>query len=1132
MSWIKTPWSIQRVVRRAEAGWRTSLHDRMGLAYSRLERELLFAGEHPLRFSLSMAALLLAVLALGYVLPSSWFVLSWTSWQASEQLAYFSTLWTVQATLAALVYPIVIAFVTVFLQRRPAAEAFVHLYILDSGALVAGLSSLALVVVMALQYVLIPTYGTGSLPAWVALDGFWFLVNASLTSYFLYTTVNFLRPEVQLGVIRRYAVEVALPRDVARLYSFQVLARAQPSGWIVAPRYGDEKAPQGPQVCLGTPAFRDGKIQGTVRLAGPSLLADVRLWPLRLVVSWWMRAANRWPRPAANPRARAQDWPLLILPLMPGREYRDSATLSSVVSGPPLAKWQKLLLRWAFVFKPVRGDRAGISVAAILDELEADARAAAGRPDVAAFERAYESLVGLHTTLLGAALVTDDDGRLGSWALLPDVGTFFDKALHIEWNESYRSIFQAAIGAMASDTAPVRRLCYLVPHLDGDALAGSPVEVKESALALPPQMMFQLSGWWIHRVEEQGIMDHGHHRMVVPRAPLHRIYDEVIQSFVGGWERARETVAGLPDAEKGLEWSAAPTIGRLNAVHIQETARMLLAAVSRGDRIAAEWLADVLCKWWGQYEFEHEPWVIYGKTDYLTLGHLSLDWPKLCVLLGISEQDVQSIGGNHTALQRCVLLSSIHNFWTDIRLLVVELLLDWISRDDSTTLDQSLAMTIAAGFLSGRQWRGGGTMSAPLSEMTAAGYLAAKARQYAADGEWFEGYVGKLSRFVERVKDMERPNMVSSRVYSFQGADDVRSLVAQQIVLLSALSTTDWTAGESLRRQVDVWMSEQYRSIDILRTWTGECIQHLDQHGDTPANVLTALLERSERKQSPADGLARARRGIESLRDLLEAKRADILSAEPVDPDRLQQLARFASSKGFRADTGEFPLQLFRSILQTDEPLANFTLTVQQVRKGELTRTEMDQRASNEEEYWSGSMAQQVGVVVLSDVLVACAKRDLFVPNAETYWNAVRSEAAQISAQGGHPILILDNATRPDWVWQWQHSDFGRDYDRPDDLRVWREDGHGNSYICNFNDIEVYCAPLQAGQSLLLAREAFKAVTFRTFTNSNFVNVTCVERSDSGLLVDLKLTFSRRVEAGDVDIVRLNYASEPARKAG
>ena len=185
-----------------------------------------------------------------------------------------------------------------------------------------------------------------------------------------------------------------------------------------------------------------------------------------------------------------------------------SRPLARVDAGPQLVSWQRKLLRFAYVFRPVRQERFGIQVKSILDELEADARAAAGRPDVEAFEHAYESLVGLHELLLGASLARGDDGTVGSWALLPDIHSFAERGLYLGWADTYRSIFLAAIGTMVGDTRPVRRLCHLVQHLEGDDLNSSPVEVRENVLQLPPLMMYQLGGWWVQRVEEQGIMEH------------------------------------------------------------------------------------------------------------------------------------------------------------------------------------------------------------------------------------------------------------------------------------------------------------------------------------------------------------------------------------------------------------------------------------------------------------------------------------------------------------------------------------------------------------------------------------------------------------------------------------------------
>jgi len=1126
MSWLKTPWSIQSVVRREEADWRAFNHYRKGFAFSRLDRQLLFASEHPIRFSLSLLALLLVVLALGDLLPPDWLTANWSTWKESEQLAYFTTLWAVQATLAALVYPIVIAFVTVFLQRRPGAEAFLQLYLLDSGALVAGLSCLALVVVMAFQYVLVPKYGTAALPAWSALDAVWFLLNSALTTRFLYRTVAFLRPEVQLNVVRRYVVNVALPRDVMRLNSFQVLAQAQTKGWIPAPGYGDDKAPDGPRVLLSKLTFREGEAQGTLSLKEPSRLFDVRLWPLRIVVAFWMRAAHAWPRPEGNHPRRLKEWPLLTVPLTPGMEYCDSIPLARVSAGPRLTAWQRMLLRLAFVFRPVRQERYGIQVKAIVEEFEADAREAASNANVPTFERSYEALLGLHKLWLGACLVKNDDGSVSSWALLPDIQGFFDQALYIGWANTYRSIFLAAIDAMAQDTRPVRRLCHLVQHLEGEELRASPVEIRENVLQLPPLMLFQLGGWWTHRVEEQGIMDHGHHRMVVLRPPLGRVYDEVLSSFVAGWENARIAVARVPDASASFEWPSGATISRLSATHVQETARMLLAAVARGDRSAAEWLADVLSKWWGGLDHEHESIALYGKTKFLTLEHVKLTWPQLSSSLGLTDKDIQWSGGRNEVLQRGVLVAALQNFWTDIRLLTVELLLSWAAQDEAETFDNSLAMEISAGLLAGTQWRGGGILSVPLSRFSAAGYLDAKVRQYAAEGEHRGGYIAVLSRFVERVKDMQRPDMIGSRVYSFFGADDVASLQEPQLALLAVLSASDWSVGESLRRQVDIWMPQHYESVEVLRNQMRDWLQRLDQAADLSPKVVSELLARTGKSHDAAVGRERAKRGIESLRDFVEARRAEVLESEPVDPARLKELARFSSSKGFSAVSGVFPLQLFGGIESTSAELQDFTMTMNQVRKGELTHVEIDQRAANEAEFWAETMARQVGAILLFDVLEGTQFHDVFVPDAEAYWLALRTEAARVIAQGYRPILILDNAARPEWVWQWQHADYDREYTRPEDLRVRRLEGRGDGYVCDFNDIEVYVAPLPPGQSILLARESFRSVAFTAFERGRCVDVSFSERSDSKHLVDLKLRFSRRVLIGDVHATRLQYVTQ------
>lgn len=1123
---LKTPWSVRTVALRDEAAWFAQNSCRRRLALSKLERDLLFAGEHPLRFAFSLLTLQVALLVFAAVLPQGWFAPAWLKWEAAEQLSHFSTVWTIQATLAALVYPIVISFVAVYLQRRPAAEAFIHLYILDSGGLAAGLSSLGLVIVMGIQYLMLSTWGTAWLPGWAAIDTAWFIFNAALTTFFLFRTVEFLRPEVQARVIQRYTVNVALPRDVQRLNSFQVLAGGIAKGWFPVPSYGDDKAPEGPRLLVGR-GFREGDIQGELRLRAQSRLVDVRIWVVRLVVETWYRSALTSPRPD-KPEAFGvnKSWPLLTLPMSPGTVYEGDLPLAMVADGPELAPWQRWLLRWSVVVQPTSRERYGIRVEAILGELAADARNMAAKPDNEGFERAYSALIDLHGLLLAACLDKMESGEQGSWALLPDPQSFFDRTLHKNWSNVYRGIFEAAIEGMVRDTRPLRRLCHLLQHLDADELRASPVEIREHLLQLPPLMMYQLSNWWGFRVEEQGIIEHSHKQMVVLRPPLNRVYDEVLSTFVAGWENGRPDKPRRNRDAHALDWATLPRLARLNVKHIEETARMLLAAVLRGDQAAAEWLADVLSKWWGTLDFDHEPYQLYDKTTFITIEDLGLDWPDFCTKFGLEADYPELQERLRPKLQQGAFQAALRNYWTDVRLLTIELMLDWVRAVPAASASSSLAFEIAGGLLTGKQWKSGGQAVGSLSNLSPPEYLVAKVRQFAASGEWRGGYVGRLDGFVERVKDMRRPNMVSSRVYSFGGADDVESLQESQLELFAVLATGAWSLPRSLQRQMDVWFDsrfDQYSSIDILRGRLTSWLERLDAQTGLSVEHIELIKARVKPGVPAQTAIDQVKAGLLAAQKALEDRREETLAGQPIDPNRLREIGRYASTAAFSTGKGRFPVHLF-PIGITAENLEEFTLTLTQVRRGELTKLQMDQRAVNEAEYFADAMAQQVAIVVLNDVLRRSNIKEIVVRDGDAYWKALQAQADLIVTKGGTPILLLDNATRPDWVWDWQHADFDAMHKRPEDLQVRHREGQGAGYQCDFNQIEVYVAPLPIGQSVLLSSEVFRTLTFTDYGEGRFVRVEAVQLEGVKNLVDLKLTFARRVEVGESTVVKLAYS--------
>ncbi len=1092
---------------------------------------MLFASEHPLRTAASLLLLFLLLLHMpAWPVPRD-LSAAWAKWVERDRFDYFSTLWTVQATLVALVYPIVISLVTIFLGRRFAAQVSVALYLLESGAIVAGMSAVLLLMVMAVQYMLIPVFGTTDLPVWIAIDSVWFALNALLTSRFLWSTMKFLEADHRVEVIQRFAIDVALPRKFRSLYAMELLADTRANGWVEWPGPFDEQAVEGPVIEVGLHAFGDGEAQLRLNCQRPSEVVNVRLWPLRLAVDSWAREAQQWPyvnRFHSNRRL----WPSLSMRVSPGLEYTDSISVAKVSWGPPLGGWRRALLKFAFDVRPARRGWSNLQASSMLEEFQSDARTAAEAGDSGAFERAYVAVVEFHSLLLGASLVEVDQGVHDSWAMLADVSHGYGQPLHHHWAETYREIGKSALLVIERNNLPARRLCKVVLHLEGDGLSRSPVQVKERVLRILPVFMYQLSGWWVQRVEEQGVLEHGPHKMVILRAPLSRVYDEVMREFIGGWEDALKSFAEPLDEMRGWSWAATRGSANLTALHIHETARMLLAAIDRGDQVAAEWFADVLNKWGGGYQFEHDPIVLFGRTDYLCLDYLARPWNQVIRLTGFPATDTDSYNFELDAIQRSSAIAAIRNYREDIRLIVIELLIARVGSADSVAVDQSLAFAIAAGFLGGRQWKAGGEVIEPLSNLTAFQYLVDKIRQLATDGDWGSGYVGRLNRFVEEVRDMERPNMISSRVYAFGGADNLDSLIPQQAILLVALASAEIELSEAFRKQIGNWLAEQFETISVIQSWLGKLINQLEGFDSAGDQWSRLLIPRSGRRHDWQTGLARARRGLATIRDEIDRQRVAAIEQEPVDQDRLVAIAAAASSRGFAKETGEFPLHLFGRIIIDDGAMQDFRLNFTGLRKGEFTRVEMEQRPANDGESWAKIVALHVGNVAMRDVLRASRIRDFSVPTADSYWAALRGVAGILERKGLTPILILDNATRPKWLWDWQHAGYGERFERPDDMTVHRVAGRGTNYLCDINNIQVYSYPTESGCSLVMAREAFDELAFGIRGGGTLVDVVCTTSPNSPLLLDLALTFARRVTVGFTEVVRLKYEAEPDGVAG
>jgi len=446
MSWSDIPWSIDVGDDTNAVRWDGSNPERKRLPFLPFERDLYFAGEHPVRFAVSLFALYAAWLGLVLLLPDSWSFASWQEWGSSEQLSYFSALWSVQATVAALAYPIVIAFVAVFLQRRPAAQFLVDLYFLECGALPAGLSAMCLVLVMGVQYVYLAAYGASAVPMWVLLDSIWFVGNVALTTWFLYRTIEFLRPVSQGDAVRRYLVNVALPREVRRLYPAARYEQLLKSGILPLPIEGDSENNGQPKIAVMSYLPAEFVDQVVLRANGARYVKAIRLWPFTLVALGWMKASRmgKPPRDGVSLTTLHRGG-LLLLPLRPGQEVSGEIVVARVQSGSRLLAWQRLLIRWAYVTSPITPEMRSARVRDVLDELATFAQTALAERKRANFIRSYSELCELCRLLFAAALFEDSNRNTDSWANLSRPEEFFARQLHAQWMEPFRDLYTLSV---------------------------------------------------------------------------------------------------------------------------------------------------------------------------------------------------------------------------------------------------------------------------------------------------------------------------------------------------------------------------------------------------------------------------------------------------------------------------------------------------------------------------------------------------------------------------------------------------------------------------------------------------------------------------------------------------------------
>lgn len=201
----------------------------------------------PVRQSIAMVArypmLCFSLLALIYggALAATWLIptVSWGPQIPNGVGDYFRDFQTInlalmgaQATLLGLVYPLVIALVSLLFQEPSTRGARLNVYFKETEATVVGGAALLFVVVISAQSVFYGQLPVRVVAAMTVVNILWFIANLGGLAFFVLNSLEFIRPAGRHRMMESYIANTAWPAQFLAAVRVNRLLGAQAYGYI------------------------------------------------------------------------------------------------------------------------------------------------------------------------------------------------------------------------------------------------------------------------------------------------------------------------------------------------------------------------------------------------------------------------------------------------------------------------------------------------------------------------------------------------------------------------------------------------------------------------------------------------------------------------------------------------------------------------------------------------------------------------------------------------------------------------------------------------------------------------------------------------------------------------------------
>ncbi len=1072
------------------------------LRYRWFRRHLMWSTDHPVVFVCLVGAFAtgMAYLVASYEWTFPWRLPALGVDPKFDAASYAGVPWSVQATLVALVYPIVLSFIALMLQRRAHSTAALRVYVLDSAVVPAGASSIGLLLWMGLQYFGAPYSSPSFLSQYIApllvLNGTWFAINLFLTGFFLSRTIRFIQEEEQRHAYTRVAVDIALRKELTFAVKQHIFVNSPQSDW----GFPAEQLNPGEEPLVRMFSWREGPPAVKRDIRGSLVLHDVHLHLLKWVARRWCGRAK------LKVSEGNRDAPTISFPPKFGEVASGEVVLCSIENGPPLTAIERAVIRVAFWYRPSRQGTMSLSTKKMLDEIGGEVEAAAEQHRFGIAEDGLRNVIRLHKTLLLASAteseaISDNAATIGTSPY-----AWGESSFAIEWLKPYRDIGRIAVNSLDEDSRLFRTLA-VVPASIAAELAPKPEKLIIDAQLVGLNLAYQLAGWWTRKADASLAPGTTSFSGTLP-APLSKIYEQALVAFIGSWGEVHVSIRDTKGTNDAKVWGVLTARAQVYAKHLENSAQLFLKAVSRGDEAASTWLLDNFLKWWGNRQFELE---CQDTDDYIfrhaTLTLAEKSWPEVQSFLWDGETLIT------INLGKKALNLALKRYWESIRLYLAILLINNAGPNPST---DSRELRLAAALINGTSQHHGGTIDCwPLDSIDAVStYILG-----AAFG--IESTLSRIDGFSEKLRWESEAPEVSGWIYGWTGTPtNLESMKRAQATLLVALATSSrQQIGDSKKLVETLW-----KDLDKLELVARYCqdlrrevLSSSFSSSTAAVKVLQTNLERSGQIRSTRLIAAQT---MKRLRQVALYERLLTLRMLSVDEKKIRSVALQIAQRAFDAEHPLAPpLKELRFVPGLNAPL--LSVRIETDKKHYVAG---DSKLSNSalSEYLAPTVWQHSLAWSFKDRLQGTSFKPVNSPSLrgnyqatslemQTFASDVDAQCAALRATGIDPIVLVGNAAVSTYLRAHKWGDNSWQCPMPPGIVIKQPDPQSEQRaMALINDVPVYSFETPNGDCYVVPAAMLQTLQICGADAASSMNIEWKQLSDEKLqfFISWKSTFA------------------------